>query len=262
MPTTPSNSGARRTMPVGKPSWVSRLRLTGASLLSLALVGGAAWLVWDQSRAMVSPVTEVVVHGEFKHLTGTQVENCITPYLADGFWRLDVNSMGVALTDLPWVKSADVRRVWPSTVILEVKEQQAAAIWMSGGYLNPQGELFQPENVDPEFGLQLVSLQGPAGSEHKVVEQLAHLHEVLEGNQLVLRRLSTDARRSWRLLLDNGIELNMGKADLKARLQRFIVVYHQVLKRRVNEVASVDLRYSNGLAVSWKAADDAVINGG
>ena len=58
-------------------------------------------------------------------------------------------------------------------------------------------------------------------------------------------------RRAWSLRLANGLQLGLGRNDIHLRLLRFVRVYAEVLKPRLEAIDSVDLRYTNGFAVRW-----------
>ena len=56
----------------------------------------------------------------------------------------------------------------------------------------------------------------------------------------------------WTAILGNGVAVVLGRDDLAARVQRFLVVHEQALSRSTQKVAAVDARYHNGLAVRWR----------
>jgi cell division protein FtsQ len=49
------------------------------------------------------------------------------------------------------------------------------------------------------------------------------------------------------------LRLLLGKGINNERLERFISVYPKLLGEKIAQVDSVDLRYTNGFAVRWKA---------
>ena len=50
------------------------------------------------------------------------------------------------------------------------------------------------------------------------------------------------------------VELDLGRADTRRRLQRFVQAWPGVFVDRVDELQRVDLRYSNGFSVRWQQA--------
>lgn len=57
---------------------------------------------------------------------------------------------------------------------------------------------------------------------------------------------------SWRVRLENGIAIELGNADILMRLSDFVSIYPKIIGDNAKDVDSIDLRYSNGVAVKWK----------
>jgi cell division protein FtsQ len=66
--------------------------------------------------------------------------------------------------------------------------------------------------------------------------------------------LSENARRAFRLRLDNGIEVVVGREWDMQRMARMVAVYRHVLVNKAADVERIDLRYTNGFAVAWKSS--------
>ena len=79
------------------------------------------------------------------------------------------------------------------------------------------------------------------------------MSEQLLGYGLGFAGLTLEQRGAWTLTLANGIEVVLGRDQVEQRFERFITVYENRLASRVSEVSRVDARYSNGVAVQWKA---------
>jgi cell division protein FtsQ len=127
----------------------------------------------------------------------------------------------------------------------------AIARWGEDALLNPYGELFSPPPAS--FPAGLPELHGPAGQQRSLIERFIEVGKLLKTAGLRPRALIEDERRAWRLTLDNGVEMLLGREESLARLARFVAVYPQTLERRVDALQRVDLRYTNGFAVAWRA---------
>jgi cell division protein FtsQ len=46
--------------------------------------------------------------------------------------------------------------------------------------------------------------------------------------------------------------LLLGRDHLVEKMRRFIAIYEKTLKEQITNIARVDLRYNNGLAVGWR----------
>lgn len=213
----------------------------------------AAWLASTMSDPRFMPVSTVRVEGEFKHLTRAQLHAVIADYAVGGFFSVDVDAVRRAALRSPWVDTVSVRRVWPDTLRVAVTEQKPVARWGAGALLNERGEVFTPPAES--FPPGLPQLSGPAGREGDVLAQLTAISKALQPLRQGVMRLTLDERRSWAVVLSDGVELLLGQEDIAARVTRYTSVYTQALSARGRQISAVDLRYTNGFAVRWNPPD-------
>ncbi|HKN09040.1 MAG TPA: cell division protein FtsQ/DivIB, partial [Pseudomonadota bacterium] len=86
--------------------------------------------------------------------------------------------------------------------------------------------------------------------------QVAQRYLAVQGRMLEagmrVAALRLDERGAWELDLDNGVTVRLGRREVDARIDRFIRTAAQVIAHRLNEIAYVDMRYSNGFAIGWR----------
>jgi len=70
---------------------------------------------------------------------------------------------------------------------------------------------------------------------------------------LALDELILDARGAWRLELRDGPQLRLGADSIDLRLQRALLALDELAGEPGSEIAYMDLRYPNGLAVAWRS---------
>ncbi len=242
----------RLKLPTIGASWRKRLRLTLVPpLVAAALYGALTGL----TALLDQPVRKLVVEGTFQRVTSIQVEAAVAEDLGHGFLSLDLAHLRERVQALDWVDRVNVGRAWPDTLIVSVTEHQAAARWGDEGLLNVRGELFteHSQHAFPE----LPSLGGPAGSEQEVAKRYLAVRGRLAEADLTLERLSMDERGAWSLVLGGGQEIRLGRRDIDERLLRFFDVVAPALAAELSRVRYVDLRYTNGFAVGWRAAENA-----
>ncbi len=232
--------------------------LTGLLLLGLLVFAGLLGKQWF-SDPWRFPLSVVEVKGDFRYLDKQQLQAAVAPHASGGFFTVDVAAIRSAAEQLPWVRKASVKRVWPETLRLQIEEQQPVARWGERGFLNKQGEAFLPGTTS--VSLALPSLAGPDGQELKVLENFQQVTETLSPLGLTVTQMHLDKRRAWHLQLDNAVLLELGRADAWQRLQRFVRAWPAVFAGRLDELQRVDLRYSNGFSVSWKQTVASVAAG-
>lgn len=231
--------------------WLQLKRLLPVAI-GLGLLLGAGLLLHEAViRLQQQPVSRVLFTGELAHVSRDELVAEVEPLLAgSGFVTVNLERIRAELLALPWVDEVAVTRSWPDELIVRITEQRPIALWGDDALLNHRGEIFRPQHRGDTNGLP--HLVGPDLQASEVVGRFGALSTLLSEQELQLVRLSTDARGGWIAELDGGVTLNLGRGDVMKKMQRFLIAYRNVLQQQFDQVAYVDLRHDNGLAVGWK----------
>ena len=234
-----------------------RLARRAGAVLVVALVGVGGWSAWQHRAALpswpsagVAPVQRVLVEGAFVRVSPTDVENAVLPHLRGGFFTVDLGAIRTAAEALPWVARAQVLREWPDRVRIIVAEEQPAWLWGPDGLLNARAELFVTGETDRPTTLP--RLDGPVGTERLLAQQYLEYDATMTRCAMRVARVELDARRATRLTLAGGIVLRLGRHEVPERAARFCDAVLAAVATRLDEVAYVDMRYTNGFAVGWR----------
>ena len=223
---------------------------TFAVALVIGLMGYGGVRLFE--RIDDQPIQDVEVVGDFAFVSRKRLMEVLTPRMGETFVRVDLLNLKAELEKEVWIDYVAVKRVWPATLRITVIEQRPIARWGRGNALNLRGEVIPVE--DPELMKKSLAhlplLIGPAGTEQMVMANYHKLREQLSEQDLVVTALRLDRAQTWSMTI-NGTEFVAGREQLTDRINRFIKAYDQYLKQRWPEVRSIDLRYANGLAVSW-----------
>jgi cell division protein FtsQ len=226
--------------------WRSLGLLAGFLFVSvLAAKWGLDYLM-DPARL---PIRTIRIENQFRHLDRLALQRTLGAAVDGGFFGVDLQRVRDAALSLPWVAQARVTRVWPDRLLVEVKEQVPVARWNGEGLVNPAGEVFYPKRMD---GLSLpLWLRGPEG---KAAQMLAFYRRVQPGFRargLRIREVELDRRGEWRLGLNNGMAIVVGREQKDYRIERLLGVY-AVLNQEKRSIERIDLRYEQGFAVRWR----------
>ena len=214
----------------------------------------AAMLPWAMDRALTAMDRQIVavdVHGDFVGESRIAIERAAGAWVGKSYFASDLEAIKAELEQRPWVASAAVKRVWPGRLEIDIREKKPLAYWTNGRLVSRSGELFTPPN--PEVAGRLPRLAGPDERVREVIAMARTMSERLVGHGLGFAGLSLETRGAWTLTLNSGVEVVLGRDQVSRRFERFITVYENRLASRLNEVSRVDARYSNGVAVQWKA---------
>ncbi len=209
-----------------------------------------ATVVFDQFKiAQYFPIKEVKIAG-MQHVNHDEVQRMLMPLVNKGFFSVSVEHIRESLAQFPWVSDASVRRVWPNQIIIQVAEKVPLARWNDEKLLSTSGQLFSPAR--DTYPVDLPQFVGPEGAQLSMMENYAQVSKVIAPLHFKMTRFELSPAHVWSLTFNNGIKVNIGHKDILTRVSDFVKVYPKIIGTRANEVNSVDLRYSNGLAVRWK----------
>lgn len=187
------------------------------------------------------PFRQVTVLGAHQVETRQAVPEQVRQ-LRGGFFTLDLEEARNTLERLPWVSHATVRRMWPNRLVVELTEHIPAAAWNGQQTLDTHGRLFP---VKPWASLPRI--HAPEGMELEVARRLSDFHKALAPAALRLVAVQVSPRHSWRVVLDDGVSLELGRERMEERVRRFVAFYPNTL-RIVGPVTQIDMRYPNGFA--------------
>ncbi|HEY8051354.1 MAG TPA: cell division protein FtsQ/DivIB [Steroidobacteraceae bacterium] len=218
----------------------------GAGVLAVAAVA-VVLVMW----AVNQPIETVAVEGRFQRVTPVDVERAVKDQLhGAGLLSVDLGAVRHAIHTLPWVDAVSVQRAWPRGLDVLVIEQSAAARWGERGLLNTRGELFDTDerHIPPE----LAQLSGPNGKESQVAQRyLAAQGRLLQAG-LRCTAMRLDARGAWELDLANGVTVRLGRRQVDERFEKFMTAALKLVTQRGEDIAYVDMRYTNGFAIGWR----------
>ncbi|MFT4906608.1 MAG: cell division protein FtsQ [Oleispira sp.] len=192
------------------------------------------------------PVEQVEIEGEFRFWQAEELATELLWVKEQNFFSLDVHKVKADIEQLALIKSAQVKKIWPDTLLVKFKEDIPVAIWNQKTLLNPQGEeLILPHQFDAQG---LPNLFGPKEKTEQVMRQFQRFQSRLLSVDAAIVSLTMNTVGSWQVELANGWRIRLGRQQLEQRLERLI----ELLKILPQEkVAVVDLRYGKGAAIKW-----------
>lgn len=226
----------------------------GCAVLLVAVLG------WWAVRHPAFSIARIVVEGELVHNNAVTLRANVAPSLTGNFFTVDLAGARKAFELVPWVRTAEVRREFPNSLRVILKEHVAQAYWgpeNGTSMVNAMGEVFEA-NVGEVEREGLPRLQGPEGSASQVLAMFYALEPAFEPLQVEVDALTLRDRGSWVARLDNDavIELGNGSPEqVLQRAQRFVRTLSQVTgqyRRRADALEYADLRYPDGYALRLK----------
>lgn len=226
---------------------VARVLTWGA--LGLLGYGAISWVAAQPWFALRG----IEVKTPVAHVTEAQIRLVAERQVRGTFFTVDLDAVRESLEKLPWVREARVERRWPDTLVVSLSEHVPLARWNDDALVSEAGEVFVAA-----ASARLPRLSGPEESSDEVVGAYRRHEAALAPLGMRISELRLSPRRSWRIRLDNGLQLVLGREQTDARLARFVALYPRLFGARPAEAgaavapvvpATVDLRYPDGFAV-------------
>jgi len=214
-------------------------RLSG--LVVLVSVLFALWIGGRAALEAAFPFRQVSVLGANHADTRFEAKK-LAGKLAGGFFSMNLHQVHADFEKLPWVRQAQIRRLWPGRLVIELTEHQAAAAWNDRATLDTHGDIFP---VLPWTGLPRI--YAPEGMQHELARRYGEFAALVRPIDAQVEQIVVSARLSWRVRLTGGISIELGREKLNERLTRFTLFYPQAVAA-VGPIQRVDMRYPNGFA--------------
>jgi cell division protein FtsQ len=230
----------------------------------MVCIGILVWLSQRPVFALRQVVIEPVAGETLKHINKPVVRQQVLETVQGNFFSVRLEDVKRGFESMPWVRHANVRRVWPNGLIVSIEEQKPFGIW--GGVdshtlMNTYGELFAGRISDVGDGTVLIDFSGPEDSSKEVMRLYEKANAWFKPWNTEVKTLTLSDRYAWHVKLSNGMKVEFGRDEENSdktltedRVARLFKYWPQVQEKWANRVDAIDLRYANGFAVHLASA--------
>ena len=195
-------------------------------------------------------VDDILIHGRVKTPL-SEIKNVINLHIGDNIFVPDIHQMRADLEQLPWVKTATVRRSYmPNIIRIDITERQIQAIWQHKGKFFPvdtDGNAINTTQI-PNTPLLLIIGDGAP-------QNLNRLLEIIKSDNNLYPRVKVAnfiSERRWNITLDDikdGITVKLPAQNTEAAWKKLVKLNKTrgLLKRKLT---IIDLRFDNKVLVT------------
>lgn len=224
-------------------------------------------LVWLSQRPVFSlrqVVVEPIAGQTLRHINMPLVKQQVLETVQGNFFSVKLEDVKYGFESMPWVRHANVRRVWPNGLIVSIEEQKPLGTW--GGVdshmlMNTHGEIFAGRVTEVSDGVQLIDFNGPEDASKEVMRLYERANAWFKPWDSEVKSLALSDRYAWHVKLSNGMKVEFGRDEENSdktltedRVARLFKYWPQVQEKWANRVDAIDLRYANGFAVHLASA--------
>ena len=140
--------------PLSLPAEVRLMQATADVLFALVALAACAVALWWASRLPMLAIQGLRVEGQVTRNSESTLRANTLHRLSGNFLTIDLQDCRTAFESVPWVRRAEVRRIWPLRLSVQLEEHQPVALWTGADgndrLVNSFGEVFEANVGDVE----------------------------------------------------------------------------------------------------------------
>lgn len=160
---------------------------------------------------------------------------------------VDVDEARARIEALPWVKSAQVRRIWPNRILIKIDERRPIARWINEGstlVVDSDGNVIGARADRGFANLPLLAGRGAASAAASFLALVATQPELKSNIRIAVRV----GERRWDLQLANGVEVRLPEEGAEAALAE-LVRLDRDQKILARDIKAIDLRFADRFVI-------------
>ena len=186
-----------------------------------------------------------------EQLGEADIMNKVSPLLKESLLKIDAAKMKEAITSHPFVKDVSIKRMYPFSILIDVKEKKPCALWIDGAgsimVLDENGEPYRGLMKSDEKGLFVINALSKGEAKSVFREASAWIRSGLLKKE-TLSEIYYNEGNITVFGFENGVEIILGKEDQDKRLKRAVTVFEDA-KRRGLLIKCIDARFEKGAII-------------
>jgi len=240
-------------------------RLLTRCFVVMLVVGILVWLSQRPVFALRQVQIEPVAGQTLTHINKVVVRQEVLETVQGNFFSVKLENVKKGFESMPWVRHANVRRIWPNGLVISIEEQKAFGTW--GGadsqqLMNTHGEIFSGRVSEVPDDTHLIEFRVPSDASQEVMRLYEKANAWFKPWNAEISSLTLSDRYAWHVKLSNGMKVEFGRDEessdknlTEERVARLFKYWPQVQDKWGNRVDAIDLRYANGFAVHLASAN-------
>lgn len=198
-------------------------------------------------------IKKILINKSLHYVEKNELDALLEQALEEDFFSLELKDVAQTINHIPWVESAQVKKIWPDTILVNIQEQSPIARWGDTQLISAAGEVFAPGDLH-EFDY-LPHLIGAELQREEISSFYDQATRILRDKGLNITTVDMTSTFEWRVQFDNGLLLILGSRQGLEKIKEFSEIYTKHISLKLENIAHVDLRYDSGFVVAWRGDD-------
>ena len=165
----------------------------------------------------------------------TEVINIVSGLKETSLSNIDLHEISTQINNIDWIKKSELRKIYPSTLVVKVYEHNPIAIWFNNGnkfLVDDESEIIKELNPNNFKNLKVIA--GPNALED-IPEIISMIRNYPEFEKKIKSLLRVGDRR-WTVRLHNGITIHLPEKNVANAIEEIeqLDSKHALLSRYVD----------------------------
>ncbi len=216
----------------------------------MVVIGTYYGLQWLQQNELGANVQSVRLEGEFLYTEKDDLAETIADVIRKAPQPNQLQVIRSTLLDRPGVKTVEIRRTWPSGIIIRYMERQPLALWNGDQVILDDFSLLNSEASSKYKAVaQLPMVQGEEGRHVTAMVTFSKVTNAIKSEPI--KRFVENGAQGGRVQFENGVTADLGMTDFDRRIYRLArLIDNRDFWRKIAGGAVVDLRYDDGFTLN------------
>ncbi len=251
----------QKKQPLQWRKFLPRVLRVGIALFSVTLILVGGFFVSQFLMASdLFRVDEVTVQGN-QRLSGQQIAVLSDIEKGVNTFELDLDLIGRKIEENPWIQTAQVQRIFPRQVVIQVTERKPVAIINLGYlyYLDKQGEIFKVLGAADSLDFPVVTGFDYEKAQKHDADYAQDLRQIVELLDDIRQRPQFDLKQVSEVHRDKtgdltlftlrgGVRVKLGRGEYKKKIDRLEKIYAR-LKPKLKILDYIDLNVDEKVIV-------------
>ena len=182
----------------------------------MLVIGVLVWLSQRPVFTLKQIQVEPLAGQTLKHINKSLVKRQVMETVQGNFFSVRLEDVKRGFESMPWVRHANVRRVWPNGLVVNIEEQKPFATWDgsdSNTLMNTHGELFAGRLSELVDDPKLLDFSGPDDAGKEVMSLYEKANSWFKPWGLEVTSLALTERYAWHVKLSNGMKVECGRDE-------------------------------------------------
>ena len=168
------------------------------------------------------------------------------------FFTADLPTLQQAALQLPWIAEVSIHRDWNRGVVISALPRQPVAKFGSERLIDASGQAYIPADrrslQQPDF----VTLQGDTSQSSVIMQMMQQVNSWYKPAGIEVQDVFLSPRMTWLFRFNDGMRIIVDNENTYQKLFSVSQLLVNQLADKKEQIQSLDLRYKNGFAITWK----------